>query len=256
MAEPFDTLLQVQAHDTTLDQLHHRWETLPERAALAAEAARRRALAGELAEVQAAVDDLVARQRALEERIASSARRRHELEERMRTGAAFAPRDLQAMDHEVHQLEERQRHLEEEEITLLEEEEPLDEALAGHRRTEAELAAEVERLEAAIAEAGVTIRAAVAEEERQRAGLRGPAPVRPGRAVRATAVPSGGGRRGPAGRRPVRRLSPHPAVGRGRAHPRSTHRRHRLVPPVRPDPGARVSDVGPGTGSAGRPVRC
>jgi len=169
MAEPFDTLLQVQAHDTTLDQLHHRWETLPERAALAAEAARRRALAGELAEVQAAVDDLVARQRALEERIASSARRRHELEERMRTGAAFAPRDLQAMDHEVHQLEERQRHLEEEEITLLEEEEPLDEALAGHRRTEAELAAEMERLEAAIAEAGVTIRAAVAEEEQQRA---------------------------------------------------------------------------------------
>jgi len=169
MAEPFDTLLQVQAHDTTLDQLRHRWETLPERAALAAAAARRRALAGEVAEVQAAVDDLVTRQRALEERIASSARRRHELEERMRTGAVFAPRDLQAMDHEVHQLEERQRHLEEEEITLLEEEEPLDEALAGHRRTEAELAVEVERLEAAVAEAGVTIRAAVAEEEGLRA---------------------------------------------------------------------------------------
>ncbi len=169
MAEPFDTLLQVQAHDTTLDQLRHRWETLPERAALAAEAARRRALAGEVAEVQAAVDDLVTRQRALEERIASSARRRHELEERMRTGAVFAPRDLQAMDHEVHQLEERQRHLEEEEITLLEEEEPLDEALAGHRRTEAELAVEVERLEAAVAEAGVTIRAAVAEKEQLRA---------------------------------------------------------------------------------------
>ena len=29
MAEPFDTLLAVQEHDTTLDQLRHRMETLP-----------------------------------------------------------------------------------------------------------------------------------------------------------------------------------------------------------------------------------
>ncbi len=168
MAEPFDTLMEVQGHDTTLDQLRHRWETLPERAALTAQTARRRALAGEVAEVQAAVDDLVARQRALEEQIASSARRRHELEQRMRTSVGVASRDLQAMDHEVRQLAERQRHLEEEEIMLLEEEDPLDEALVGHRRTEAELVAETERLEAAVSEAGATIRAAVLEEEQLR----------------------------------------------------------------------------------------
>ena len=35
MAEPYDTLLQVQEHDTALDQLHHRLEAMPERIALA-----------------------------------------------------------------------------------------------------------------------------------------------------------------------------------------------------------------------------
>ena len=42
MAEPFDTLMAVQEHDTTLDQLRHRTESLPERAVLrdVADAAR------------------------------------------------------------------------------------------------------------------------------------------------------------------------------------------------------------------------
>ena len=31
MAEPFDTLMEVQDHDTTLDQLRHRIDSLPER---------------------------------------------------------------------------------------------------------------------------------------------------------------------------------------------------------------------------------
>ena len=35
MAEPYDTLLQVQEYDTELDQLHHRIEALPERVAQA-----------------------------------------------------------------------------------------------------------------------------------------------------------------------------------------------------------------------------
>ena len=35
MAEPFDTLMLVQERDTMLDQLRHRRDALPERAALA-----------------------------------------------------------------------------------------------------------------------------------------------------------------------------------------------------------------------------
>ena len=92
MAEPYDTLLQVQEHDTALDQLRHRIEAMPERAALAGVRARRSAVAVAMAEVQARVDDLAARQAALEERIAASAERRHELEERMRSGTVTASR--------------------------------------------------------------------------------------------------------------------------------------------------------------------
>ena len=49
----------------------------------------------------------------------------------MRSGAVTASKDLQAMDHEVGQLAERQRGLEDEELVLMEEQEPLDTELAA-----------------------------------------------------------------------------------------------------------------------------
>jgi predicted nucleic acid-binding Zn-ribbon protein len=168
MAEPFDTLMQVQLHDTTLDQLRHRMETLPERAELLEVERRRTALTVAMAEVRAQVDDLTARQRSLEDRIAAAATRRHEIEQRMRSGQAYAPRDLEAMDHEVGQLAARQARFEEEEITLLEEEEPLDVALADHQATLENLGAGASRLEAAITVAEAGIRSSIASEEAQR----------------------------------------------------------------------------------------
>jgi uncharacterized protein len=169
MAEPYDTLLQVQGYDTELDQLRHRIEALPERAALHDVRARQAVLLGEMGEVQAQVDSLAGRQAALEERIAESARRRHDLEERMRSGGVTAARDLQAMDHEVGQLTERQRALEDEEIALMEEEEPLDAALAGQRSEARELAAEEARLAGAVAESEAELRTSIGAVEAERA---------------------------------------------------------------------------------------
>jgi hypothetical protein len=169
MAEPFDTLMVVQGHDTVLDQLRHRIDALPERAELA-EVRRRQGVVGTaLAGVGARVDDLAARQAHLEEQIAAAARRRHEIESRMQSGEISASRDLQAMDHEVHQLAVRQEQFEEEEIGLLEEEEPLDAELATHRAEAEVLEAEVTRLEAAIAVAVEEISVAIAAEEILRA---------------------------------------------------------------------------------------
>ena len=168
MAEPFDTLMQVQLHDTTLDQLRHRMDALPERAELLEVERRRTALTAATAEVRAQVDDLTARQRSLEDRIAAAAARRHEIEQRMRSALAYAPRDLEAMDHEVGQLAARQAQFEEEEIILLEEEEPLDVALAEHQTTLEGLGAEASRFEAAIAEVEAGIRDSIASEEAQR----------------------------------------------------------------------------------------
>jgi predicted nucleic acid-binding Zn-ribbon protein len=171
MSEALETLLQVQAHDTAVDQLRRRSASLPERAALAVAVAEREALARSVAELQVRVDDLTARQAALEEQIAASAARRHALEARMRSGEAFAPRDLEAMDHEAHQLADRQAQLEEDELVLLEEEEPLDVEMAGHRDRDAELAATVERLTAEVAAASREIDGEVVAEVAARDAL-------------------------------------------------------------------------------------
>jgi uncharacterized protein len=171
MAEPYDTLLQVQEHDTALDQLRHRLEAMPERLALAGVRERQAALAVAVADVQARVDDLAGCQAELEERIAASATRRHTLEERMRSGAVTASKDLQAMDHEVGQLADRQRGLEDEELVLMEEQEPLDAELARHGATAADLEAEAARLTGEVAAAEVDLRAAIEAEEAVRAGL-------------------------------------------------------------------------------------
>jgi predicted nucleic acid-binding Zn-ribbon protein len=164
MAEPFDTLMLVQERDTMLDQLRHRRDALPERAALAEIGRSRSQLDRSMGELQAQVDELAGRQRRLEEQIAATAKRRHEIEQRMRSGAISASRDLQAMDHEVVQLAERQSHLEEEELILLEEQDPLDARLDEDRAAVTSLALEADRLMSAIAEAETEIDAAIAGE--------------------------------------------------------------------------------------------
>ena len=126
VAEPFDTLMAVQEHDTTIDQLHRRRETLDSRQALDAVRAGRARLVEELAGARSEIEALAARQGELETQIAAAAARRHEIEARMRSGAVSDSRDLQAMDGEVRNLAERQARLEEEELELLEAQEPLD----------------------------------------------------------------------------------------------------------------------------------
>jgi uncharacterized protein len=167
MTEPFDTLMEVQEHDTLLDQLRHRRESLPERAQLHDLERRRIQVAEDLAEVQSQVDDLTARQLELEERIATASGRRHDIEQRMLTGSA-ASRDLQAMDSEVHHLTSRQAAFEEEELSLLEEEEPLDTLLGEHRSAAEALAGEADRLRTTVAEREAEIDREVAAEVQAR----------------------------------------------------------------------------------------
>lgn len=171
MAEPFEVLIEVQGHDTTLDQLRHRRDTLPERAALAELAERRTRLDRTAGDVQAQVDELTGRQRKLEDHIAATAKRRHEIEQRMQSGAVSASRDLQAMDHEVNQLSDRQSHLEEDELVLLEEQEPLDSLLGELRAELASLSVEADRLATAIAGAEADLEESISAEEVQRKEL-------------------------------------------------------------------------------------
>ena len=169
MAEPFDTLLLVQEHDTTIDQLRHRKVTMAERTALVELEKRHAALDAASTGLRAQVEDLAGRQQSIEEQIAASAKRRHDIEQRMLSGDMSASRDLQAMDTEVHHLAERQSALEEAELELLEEEDPLDTALAENTRAAEAMVSEEERLRLAVAAIEADIDAEIEKEVAARA---------------------------------------------------------------------------------------
>jgi hypothetical protein len=160
----FERLLEVQDHDTTIDQLRHRRSSLPEQSELAGVEGRLAGLESSAAEVQTGRDELGVRQAALEEQIDVSRSRRTELERRMYGGQVSAARDLQAMDDEVKHLKRHISELEDREIEIMEALEPLDGELATAETQRAALRQDRDRLREAIAEAMAKIDADIASQ--------------------------------------------------------------------------------------------
>jgi uncharacterized protein len=130
VSEPFEVILQVQDHDTAIDQLRHRRATLAARAELANAENRLAELGARAATLGAERDVLGSRQADLEGQIESARSRRAEIEKRMFGGQVSAARDLQAMDDEVKHLARHVTELEDREIEVMVALEPLDEELA------------------------------------------------------------------------------------------------------------------------------
>lgn len=166
-------LLVVQEHDTVIDQLRHRRETLPERAALREVEKARAALAVERSSVAAARDEVAGRQAALERDIAVSEARIVEIDKRLYSGEITASRDLQAMTHEIESIKHRVSTLEDSALAAMEEREPLDEAVDALDARDAELVAEGVRLASAIVEAETSIAEELAREEAARSSAVG-----------------------------------------------------------------------------------
>jgi uncharacterized protein len=156
MTDTFERLLEVQEHDTRVDQLRHRRSSMPERAELAELGARRSALEARTSETRAGRDERAEHQEALERQIEAAKTRKAELERRMFGGQVGSARDLAAIDDEVRQLSRHVTELENREIEIMEELEPLDGELQ---------AAEVER--DAIDTRLATLRQSVAEAEKE-----------------------------------------------------------------------------------------
>jgi uncharacterized protein len=164
-------LLRLQDIDTSIAQLQHRRATLSERRELESVEGALAALTSRADELGELREGLATRQTGLEEQIASTAERRKALEDRMYAARGSAARDLQAMEGEVHHLSQRRAELEEAELEIMIEQEPIDAELAR-------LAGERARLE----ESAVSLREALVEAEgavvRELSGLeadRGPA---------------------------------------------------------------------------------
>ncbi len=160
----FEALLRLQGHDTTASQLHHRMETLPQRAALAE--LRRAATAQEQAAAQLSTkrEELAVAQRRLEHDTSLVVDKASEENQRMYSGSVTSPRELQALQQEIDALARRQRQLEDGVIELMEQIEPVDAELAR-------LAADRERIDADIEAATQELRAAEHEIEAELAAL-------------------------------------------------------------------------------------
>jgi predicted nucleic acid-binding Zn-ribbon protein len=149
MTDAFTRLLELQDHDTRIDQLRHRRATLPARAELAKVEADRAASDTHRADAQVRRDELAAQQAALEAQIESVRQRRAELQRRLFGGTVAAARELQAMDEEVRHLGRHISDLEDRELEVMEALEPVEgdvqateterdslDARAGEMRTE------------------------------------------------------------------------------------------------------------------------
>lgn len=168
---PLGRLLAVQDLDTAIAQHEHRKATLEERRALQALAERAAASNRGVAELAGRRDELAGRLSHLEEQSRAVVDRRKTLEDRMYAARGAAGRDLQAIEAEVAQLATRLEQLEEEELVVMEEQEPLDVALAHHRDELTEMAEESRRLQSRAAEIDVEIEAELAELRARREAL-------------------------------------------------------------------------------------
>lgn len=167
----WEPLLAVQEHDTTADQLEHRRRTHPARAELEAAMAELAALEGTATEVEAERKDLARVQQRLEDEIASLRAKAEQHDKTLYSGSVGNPRELQALQDEIGALQRRASQLEDQELEVMEQLEPVDGRLADLGRQREELDQRAASLRAQIAEAEVDIDAELDRVRAERAAV-------------------------------------------------------------------------------------
>lgn len=163
--------MAVQDHDTALDQLQFRRHNLVERTTAEAAGRDLASVEGEIAGITRELDELRVRQGELEREIDAASERIRTIEKRMYGGEITASRDLEAMAHEVDSLAKRRAGLEDDELEVMEELDPLERSLAALAERKAEVAALVERARSELASAEAVVDAEIARETDVRAGF-------------------------------------------------------------------------------------
>jgi uncharacterized protein len=164
----WDDLLAVQEHDTSIDQLLHRRAHLPSRAELDS-------VMGELAGLETSATDVESirhgfgrDQQRLEDEIASLNERANHHDKTLYSGTIGNPRELQSLQDEIASLKRRISQLEDQEIEVMEQLEPLDAQLAAFAASRAALDERGGALRAQIAEEEVTIDGELERVRRER----------------------------------------------------------------------------------------
>ncbi len=156
MSATFDDLLEVQAHDTRIDQVHHQIANLSARAD---RDGARDALAATVASMeseQAVRDDLGRQQRRLDDEIETVTAKRAGVEATLYGGSVTNARELQDLQDDSESLARRIRQLEDQDLEIMEQIEPIDARLA-------ELATTRDQRQLVLDDAEVRLTAASAE---------------------------------------------------------------------------------------------
>lgn len=148
--DAFRVLLEVQDLDTSISQLRHRRDALPERAQLQAAQQERQELEVGRQILAQQRDQLVDRQRRLETQIQTTNGRKEAIEQRMYSARGLPGRELEAMQGEVAHLEHRRRDLEDEELEVMVAQEPLDRELRPITERLADLDNQIGQLDQAV----------------------------------------------------------------------------------------------------------
>ncbi|HEV7761093.1 MAG TPA: C4-type zinc ribbon domain-containing protein [Acidimicrobiales bacterium] len=164
----WDTLLTVQELDTHADQLVHRSQHLPARAALVEIEGRLAKVDADIAEVDSRLGDLSRSQGRLEDEIASLRMRAQQADKQLYSGTTNNPRELQALQDDIASIQRRIAKIEDDELDVMEATEPVDAekaVLLARRQRQDDQA---QGLRAELAEAEVEIEAELAGVREQR----------------------------------------------------------------------------------------
>lgn len=165
----WESLLTVQDLDLHLDQLAHRLEALPARAALADLDDETAALDRQIAGVDERRALLNREQRRLEDEIASFQARAAQADKQLYSGATNNPRELQALQDDIASIQRRITKLEDDELEIMEALEPVDAARAALLSQRGVLDERANGLRAELAEAETEIDAERVTLQQQRA---------------------------------------------------------------------------------------
>jgi len=171
VTNPLEALLVVQDHDVALDRLRHRRDALPERAALAAVLADATTVAVRTQAVTGDRDTLAREETRLDDEARALEARAKDVEAKMYSGEVSSPRELQAMQADVEQLQRHRRDVENRELEVMEQREPFDAELASLADRRAALAADAAALGTALASAEAEIDAEAQAERDARNAL-------------------------------------------------------------------------------------
>jgi predicted nucleic acid-binding Zn-ribbon protein len=166
-----ESLLALQAVDTEADQLAHRRAATPLHAQVAAAGDAVRAWEQERSAMQARNDELAASIESAEQRASELAAERTRLEQQLKT--VIAPREAEALMHEIENVGSSVDELDVAELEALEEQAALDDRLSAHLQAEPSLRDTMQRADQALADEVAGIDAELAVLDGRRAELRG-----------------------------------------------------------------------------------